>query len=83
MINVDATSYIAHIMFESNDNLGVMYQGYQTGEWLTVAEGTTLDLVVYNGKSTGSLDFKFIYSSSAFLSASVATVLTLAAQLAL
>ena len=49
-ISIDAKAYPARIMFDKNDNLGVMYNGYQTGRFLSIPQGSTLDLTIYNGK---------------------------------
>ena len=49
-ISIDAKAYPARIMFDKNDNLGVMYNGYQTGRFLSIPQGSSLDLTIYNGK---------------------------------
>ena len=41
-----------------------MYNGYKTGTFLKVEQGTILDLTVFNGKSSGSLSFKFTYAGA-------------------
>ena len=61
-IEIDAKNYVGRVLLEVNDNLGVMYNGYRKGEFITVEPGMTLDLTVYNGKSDGPLEFKFIYT---------------------
>ena len=71
-ISIDATNHVARVLLEPNDNLGVMYNGYRKGTFLTVEPGKILDLTVYNGKTSGSLDFKFIYTGGLRLVASAA-----------
>ena len=61
---MDASSYVARILLNQNDNLGVIFNGYKTGEWITVEQGQMLDLTLYNGKADGPLEFSFVYSSS-------------------
>ena len=40
-IVIDATGFIAHVMFKGSDNLGILYDGYQLNQNLTISEGTT------------------------------------------
>ena len=35
-ITIDATAYQAQVLFDQNDDLGVMYNGYRTGTFLKV-----------------------------------------------
>ena len=51
-------------MFDTNADLGVVYNGYKTGTFLKVEKGQILDLTLFNGKSSGSLNFKFTYASA-------------------
>ena len=78
---MDATATVARIMFEKNTNLGVMFNGYRTGTFLTVPQGSRANLEVYNGKSDGSLDFKFIYTGAVALSTALGSSLLAALAL--
>ena len=81
MISVDATSYVARILLLDNDNLGVIFNGYKTGQWIVVEQGSLLDLTLFNGKADGPLEFSFVYSGSmrvrAFLGSTLMLILGL------
>ena len=81
VIEVDATSTVARIMIEKNSNLGVMFNGYRTGTFLTIAQGSKANIQVYNGKAEGQLDFKFIYTGAVALSTALGSCLLAALSL--
>ena len=63
-INIDATGYTAHVLFKENADLGVMYNGYRYGEFITVQEGTTQDITVYNANKENEIEYEFIYAGA-------------------
>ena len=76
ILHIDARAYLARVTFDANDNLGVLYNGYTTGQTITIQEGTVLDLTVYNAKDEGTLDFKFVFTGGLRLTAVVLTTLS-------
>ena len=59
-----------------------MYNGYKTGTFLKVEQGTMLDLTLYNGKNSGSLSFKFTYAGAVKVGGLLAGVAAVALSLA-
>ena len=63
-IEVDASAYTAHVLFEEQQDLGIMYNGYRYGEFITVEQGTKLDITVYNGNKENEIEYKFIFAGA-------------------
>ena len=79
-MEIDATSEAAHITFiDKDNNLGVMYPGYELGQPIRVDKGDNITLTVYNGKIAGPLRFTMIASSAVRLA--IGSVLATAAVL--
>ena len=74
-IEIDAKNYVARVLLEPNDNLGVLYNGYRKGTFLTVEPGKKLHLTVYNGKADGPIEFKFTYTGGLRLVYSAAALM--------
>ena len=57
-------AYTAHVLFEEQSDLGVMYSGFRGNEFITVPQGTTLDLTIYNGNKENEIEVKFVYAGA-------------------
>ena len=64
-IRVDASKFVGRITFiDSTSSLGVLYPGYVLGQPITVKEGETKYITVYNGNQVGVLTFKSVFSGA-------------------
>ena len=64
VVTIDATGFIAHAGFKGNDNLGVLYNGYKTGNNITIAEGSTLEVTLYNGARDVAVEIEYIFTGA-------------------
>ena len=71
-INVDATNGVARVAFTDVDSLGVLYNGYEIGTQITVPEGESQEITIFNGQeaSYGTLAFQLSFSKASSLAAS-------------
>ena len=62
---IDATKAISRITLKDPTNsLGVLYPGYSLGDTITVPEGETRYITVYNGARVGVLQFTAVFSGA-------------------
>ena len=77
-VEVDARSYIGHVIFENSDYLGIERDGVRPDDVITINSGTE-NITIFNAASTGPITFKIAFSgaSSMVFSAVTLTALTL------
>jgi len=72
-VQVDATAAVSRVIFEDSSlALGVLKNGYRVGDVITVEEGSTQNITIYNGDRGGYLRFTLSFSSAINLAASMA-----------
>ena len=85
-ITVDATENVARVIFESSGDtgeLGVLVPGYVDGQPITIPEGTTREITIFNGKEYGPIFFTQSFSGAVMMQTMVGTALIAASYLAL
>jgi len=71
-VQVDATAAVSRVIFEdSTGSLGVLVNGYRVGDVITVPEGNTRNVTIYNGDRGGYLRFTLSFSGAVNLAASM------------
>ena len=55
-VQVDATAALGRVRFDNALNLGVLWNGYNSEDPITVPEGKQ-DITVYNGNKAGNIQF--------------------------
>jgi hypothetical protein len=73
-ITIDATQAVGRVVFDDTTNLGVEVDGYQIGDVISVKQGDTRTIRVYNGNEAGPLTFLIAFSAANYLSMSAAAV---------
>ena len=63
-VSIDAKNGTARVIFDNDDDLGVLYPDYVIGQPITVPEGETKIITIYNGNSAGYLNFKISFSGA-------------------
>jgi hypothetical protein len=63
-VKVDATEAVARVIFDNDDDLGVLKADYVIGQPITVEKGRVEYIQVYNGNSAGYLNFRVSFSSA-------------------
>ena len=63
-VKVDATEAVARVIFDNDDDLGVLKADYVIGQPITVDKGNIEYIQVYNGNSAGYLNFRVSFSSA-------------------
>ena len=48
-VSIDATAALARVIFDDTQDLGVLFNGYNIGEPITIPEGEIQEITVYNG----------------------------------
>ena len=64
VVTIDATGFIAHAGFKGTANLGVMYNGYKNGKNITIAQGSTLEITLYNGAKDVGVEIDYIFTGA-------------------
>lgn len=59
---------MARVVFDDAVNLGVDRDGYRIGRVIDVPLGEKVDIVAYNGDTTGPITFTLGFSDATFLS---------------
>ena len=62
-VKIDATEYLARVIFDNVSFLGVEYKGAKIGEPITF-EGGLHAIWIYNGAESGSLTFEISFSGA-------------------
>ena len=76
-IYIDATEEVARVIFDNDEDLGVLWPDYVIGTPITIEKGTREEIVVYNGNSAGYLNFRVSFSGALPLIMTVASSLSL------
>ena len=69
-IDIDGTKAIARVIFDDTDTLGVLYPGYVIGEPITVQQGSSKTVTIYNGGNQGPISFVISFSTAGRLALS-------------
>ena len=69
-VRLDATKYLARVIFDNSSFLGIEYDGAKIGEPITVENGIKT-IWVYNGAESGSLTFEVSFSGASQIAAGV------------
>ena len=64
---VDGTNAVARVVFDEVSTLGVLYPGYVIGEPITVQQGQTKTITIYNGGNNGPVSFLISFSEASKL----------------
>ena len=82
-MTIDATQAVARVMIVSGSNIGVLFNEYALGTWMTIPKGNIQEITVYNGRETGNESFIVVFTSAVFIkvSAIVASLGLLATML--
>ena len=63
-IKIDATEYLARVVFDNTDSLGVLFPGYIIGQPISVETGETKYVTIYNGDEAGPITYRLSFSSA-------------------
>lgn len=63
-ITIDATNYVARVVFDDALTLGVDLNGYKVGEVHVVPLGEKQTITVYNGDTSGAITFTLAFSKA-------------------
>ena len=66
-IYIDASETVARVIFDNDEDLGVLWPDYVIGTPITIEKGTREEIVVYNGNNAGYLNFRISFSGAASL----------------
>lgn len=69
-IKIDASEYLARVIFDNVSFLGVEYAGAKVGEPITFESGKHT-IWLYNGAESGSLTFEISFSGASQIAAGV------------
>ena len=78
VIKMDATEGVARVIFKNSNYLGIEWDGAEVGDVITIPEGETAEIEIYNGAETGPLTFDISFSGASTLFAGVAALATVA-----
>ena len=77
-VYIDATLEVARVIFDNDEDLGVLWPDYVIGTPITIEKGTKEEIVVYNGNNAGYLNFRVSFSGSTSLVMSVVSTMSMA-----
>ena len=63
-IYIDASETVARVIFDNDEDLGVLWPDYVIGTPITIEKGTREEIVVYNGNNAGYLNFRISFSGA-------------------
>jgi hypothetical protein len=63
-ITIDATNYVARVVFDDALTLGVDLKGYTVGTEYVVPLGTKKTITAYNGDTSGAITFTLAFSKA-------------------
>ena len=63
-VEVDATAFVAHVVFDNALTLGIQIDSYRIGNVIDVSQGQTKTITVYNGDTSGAITFTLAFSSA-------------------
>jgi hypothetical protein len=75
-VNVDATEAVGRVVFDETSYLGIEGE-LKLGEVLSVYQGDTQDILIYNGAEEGQLTFMISFSSARTLMSQFATFISI------
>ena len=64
IITIDASNFVARVIFNDAITLGVEVDDYEIGDVIDINKGKKRDIVVYNGDTSGAITFTLNFSSS-------------------
>jgi len=76
-VRIDATEGVARVIFKNSNWLGIEWEGKGTrevGDVITIPEGETVEIPIYNGAETGPLTFDISFSGAFNLLVGAATL---------
>ena len=74
-IDIDATEAVARVAFRDTVQLGVLYNRYELGNFITIPEGEKQTITIYNGKEKGPIAYFLSFSGSSMLQLGTALAL--------
>ena len=83
-VKIDATEGVARVIFENSNYLGIEMEGNnkpEVGDVITIGEGDTKEITIYNGAESGPLTFDISFSGAYQLLAGAATLAAVAFSL--
>ena len=76
-VSIDATEAVARVIFDNDEDLGILYPDYVIGQPITVPKGETKMIVIYNGNSAGYLNYRLSFSGATQMVLSAASLLSM------
>ena len=64
-LTVDATQALGRVQFNKAVSLGVLYNGYEMGQPITIPKGEVQAITIYNGNAAGPLSIDIVTSGAA------------------
>ena len=74
-VKVDASQYLARVIFDNVSFLGIEHQGAKIGNPITFESGLHT-IWIYNGAESGSLTFEISFSGASQIAAGVLAMAT-------
>ena len=63
-IKIDATDGVARVIFKNSNYLGIEWDGAEVDDVITIPQGETAEIPIYNGAETGPLTFAISFSGA-------------------
>ena len=76
-VYIDATEEVARVIFDNDEDLGVLWPDYVIGTPITIEKGKREEIVVFNGNNAGYLNFRISFSGAVSLIMSAASALSM------
>ena len=70
-IKIDGSNGVGRVKFEGNSMLGVLYPAYEMGSVISVSQGETKWITIYNGDNRGDMSVAAVFSGAAKLASGV------------
>ena len=78
VVTIDASEGVARVLFENSSYLGIEYDGAEVGDVISINEGDTEEITIYNAAEAGPLTFDISFSGASELLAGIAALATAA-----
>lgn len=64
VVKVDAVEGVARVIFKNSRYLGIAYEGKEINDVISIEQGSSAEITIYNGAETGPLTFDISFSGA-------------------
>ena len=76
-MTIDAQQAVARVKITEETAIGVLWNEYDRKEWITIPEGFTQQITLYNANEVGPQAFTVVFTGAQYLKMSIAIMLSL------